>query len=320
MSSQRDRLEAIKEISADQFSQARAYTNVLLAAGYAGLFGLWSILKDSVSSQATVICGLLISLSLAIFLLWELVGMFARHQTLAEMNKLFSSGDEFDSLAQNHAVRMRNFNITLLRIWPYFLWPTIIFGFGAFFVLIASFLSLLFPKLIVPQLRYGDDMSNWAYIVIGSAIAVLMGLAFHRATIFLTRRSYKKVYAEAITDDLNCSADLFSEIQAFWDDKKTILFSLIDEVALSRAIYDNDRAGLYALPRKDLRSRVARYYRQLGGVLSELRRNQSRLYEIEQGNEAAIARTVESIEFQLSRLSDLRLVALELAEETKRWV
>jgi hypothetical protein len=312
------RLEAVKELTAHSFSQARAYTNVVLAAGYAGLFGLWSTFKDALPQQAKLLCGLLIATSLALFLCWELLGMFVRHRMLAGMTRLLSAGDAFEGLLENHAAKERNLQIRVLILWPYFLWPTIVTGFGAFFVLLFSFVQRLLEGAGLIELLGKYEMSNWLAIAVGATIAVLMGLAFQKLTIRNQQRAYKKMYAAAITDDLNITSEIYIELKDAWQDNKTVLFSLIDEIASSRAIYDNDRANLYLMPNSELRSQVARYYRQSNSALSSLRRDQAKIYELETQPER-IAKLVESIEVQFSRLDDLRLKAIELAGKTTSW-
>jgi len=62
----REILEAQKELLAHTFSQAQAYTNVILVAGYAGFFAIWSFIKPELTKATVFWSGLLISLSLGL--------------------------------------------------------------------------------------------------------------------------------------------------------------------------------------------------------------------------------------------------------------
>lgn len=318
---QQRRIETLKEITAHSFSQAKAYTNVVLAAGYAGLFALWSTFAKEFSDSVKLISGLLIAFSLVLFLAWELFGMIARHRMLVGMTRVLSGAENFEGLLENQQARERNTQIAALRVWPFFLWPTVLSGFGAFFLLLWSFSMRLVRDSGLAVSWEGIEMSGSIAVVVGAAIAVLMGLAFQRMTIWNSQRLFRKNYASAIGDDLEASSELYVELKDFWQDKKTVLFSLIDEIANTRAVYDADRMNLYIMPNPQLRRDLARYYRQSSAALVSLRRDQTKIYELDEGPEGdeKRARLVSSIQFQFDRLDDLRLKAIELAGRTEGW-
>ncbi|MFU4332516.1 hypothetical protein ACM726_29895, partial [Pseudomonas aeruginosa] len=51
------------------------YTNLILVAGYAGFFAFWSTLSEKVPTLLFSITGLLILISLVLFISWELIKM-----------------------------------------------------------------------------------------------------------------------------------------------------------------------------------------------------------------------------------------------------
>lgn len=319
---QQRRIEELKEVSAHSYSQAKSYTNIVLAAGYAGLFALWSTFGEEFGDSVKLVSGLLIAFSLAIFLAWELVGMIVRHRMLIGMTRVLSSGEHFEGLLENQRVRERNTQVAVLRIWPYFLWPTVLSGFGAFFLLLWSFSKKLAQDSGLASIWGGIDMDESIAIVVGATIAVLMGLAFQRITIWNSQRLFRKNYASAIGDDLETSSEIYVELKDVWQDSKFVQFSLIDELANSRAVYESDRMSIYVMPNPQLRRDVARYYRQSNAVLVSLRRDQSKLYELDDAKESSEKRErlISSIQFQIDRLDDLRLRAIELAGRTNGWI
>src|SRR5258708_28488103 len=59
-------------IIAGAYEKANAYTNLIIVAGYAGLFAVWQFTKDNLSRKQTLISALLIIVSLAIFVIFEI--------------------------------------------------------------------------------------------------------------------------------------------------------------------------------------------------------------------------------------------------------
>src|SRR5207237_2098179 len=59
-------------IIAGAYEKAVAYTNLIIVAGYAGLFALWQITKDNLSRRQVLISAFLIISSITIFVLFEI--------------------------------------------------------------------------------------------------------------------------------------------------------------------------------------------------------------------------------------------------------
>jgi len=62
----------------DHFEAAAKYNGIVLGVGYAGFFGLWSIVgqQASQSPRLHALAALLIAVSLSLFVLWEVYCMF----------------------------------------------------------------------------------------------------------------------------------------------------------------------------------------------------------------------------------------------------
>src|SRR5688572_24995575 len=81
-------IEALTKIISASYEKAVAYTNVVLVAGYASFFALWSSTKPVLSDSLAIAAALLMTFSATIFVLFELYKMiqtarfFSQHQGL----------------------------------------------------------------------------------------------------------------------------------------------------------------------------------------------------------------------------------------------
>ncbi|WP_457578982.1 hypothetical protein [Ensifer adhaerens] len=83
--------------------QTSKYVNVVMAIGYTGYFATWSFTKDSIVPSHHALIGLLGFVSVAIFCLWEMFGVFVRFNALTNMQTLFRDGisvGDFEALRQ----------------------------------------------------------------------------------------------------------------------------------------------------------------------------------------------------------------------------
>ena len=78
---------AQKELLAHSYGHAQAYTTVVLLAGYAGFFAVWTFLKQDLSKEQVFSSGLLIALSLSSYIIWEVYQAFYRSRTLLGLTK-----------------------------------------------------------------------------------------------------------------------------------------------------------------------------------------------------------------------------------------
>jgi hypothetical protein len=129
---------ALEMMSRLQTSNA-SYTNLILAAGYAAFFAFWSTLKSDMPTRLYAISGLLMVLSLMLFITWEIIKMI--WTTLALRNvegKLTSRSSEPDIMAKFQR-EINSFERQIGRLWIYFLLPTIICGIASGLCLVGFF-------------------------------------------------------------------------------------------------------------------------------------------------------------------------------------
>lgn len=151
---QQERVDKIVEtqtkIVTVSYDKAAAYTNIIIVAGYATFFGLWSLTKGYVSKPLALWAALLMSISVVAFVLFEVYKMFWVGRAINE--QVLTLGErikdkspdvalaEFQKL-QAEMNRMVRQQIPIWRITLLIAVPT---GFGAIGVLGYSFINSLF--------------------------------------------------------------------------------------------------------------------------------------------------------------------------------
>lgn len=68
-------LDSVIKIQSAMFDKANAYTNIIIAAGYAGTFAIWTQVSSLLSVRQRAWTGCLLLLSITMFVLWEVAKM-----------------------------------------------------------------------------------------------------------------------------------------------------------------------------------------------------------------------------------------------------
>ncbi|NTV05451.1 MAG: hypothetical protein HGA59_02950 [Chlorobiaceae bacterium] len=136
-------LNAQKELAAHTFDKAQAYTNVVLLAGYAGFFAIWSFIRPDITNEQVFWSGLLIALSLTAYMLWEIYGSFYRSRSLLCLAKAVNNPDKFHELLEQHKLDEQARIIFLGQIWVVVFGFTVLTGFSAIGILLWAFVSTL---------------------------------------------------------------------------------------------------------------------------------------------------------------------------------
>lgn len=113
----REMLEAQKELLAHTFSQAQSYTNLIIVAGYAGFFAIWTQMASEMAPATRFWSGLLISLSVAGFIGWEVYGMILRSKAMLEIARAVNDPQRYEELMIEHRAKQNDKAIQIGRIW-----------------------------------------------------------------------------------------------------------------------------------------------------------------------------------------------------------
>ncbi|SCZ38873.1 hypothetical protein SAMN03159312_4394 [Pseudomonas sp. NFIX49] len=131
-------ISAFIQLNEKLMNNANAYTNLIMVAGYAGYFAFWSTLSGKLPTWLFNACGLSITLSLTLFITWEIVKMFwsAKHmratQAILSKRPHASVISEFEKAFQDFSTRSQ-------KVWLVFLVPTVVSGMTAACLLIGYF-------------------------------------------------------------------------------------------------------------------------------------------------------------------------------------
>ncbi|HBB96752.1 MAG TPA: hypothetical protein DC054_15340 [Blastocatellia bacterium] len=137
-------------IIAGAYEKANAYTNLIIVAGYAGLFAVWQFTKDNLSRKQTLISALLIIISLAIFVIFEIYKAHYTSRLLRQYGKTVqdpknkSSPEQLLSAMNEFEAAERRAGMHFVQFWNAAFWLTTITGLAAACVLVYAFLRQLF--------------------------------------------------------------------------------------------------------------------------------------------------------------------------------
>lgn len=93
----------LQDVIRHQHEESSKYFNTVMAVGYAGYFAGWTLTKENLDHWHSSFVGLMGLISLATFIIWELLMMQFRMQNLTDLNNFFRdmiSVDDFEPLRQ----------------------------------------------------------------------------------------------------------------------------------------------------------------------------------------------------------------------------
>jgi hypothetical protein len=145
--------EAMIEVLTVSFDKAVAYVNVIILAGYAGSFTSWAYTRDQLSPNATILVALLLGVSLAFFVFFEVFKMLFIHRHNTKQAKLLHADHE----ARVFLERLRTLQsaapqstLWFMRIWGAVTAVSVISGLCAVGILFYNFFALLFGSPLWP--------------------------------------------------------------------------------------------------------------------------------------------------------------------------
>jgi hypothetical protein len=135
--------ETISILSA-LYDRAASYTNLILAAGYAGFFAVWSTMKDTLTTTESLIAALSVTFSLAVFVFWEVgVMVWAAKDLGAVQQALNAPPGKFEKLIEQAKLSQEKRAVAVRRMWFVILLATIVPGLVGTGVLMYSFVCQL---------------------------------------------------------------------------------------------------------------------------------------------------------------------------------
>ena len=276
----RDLFKIQKEMLAELFSQARAYTNVVIVAGYAGAFAIWNFLSDRLAPATALGVGLLLCISLSTYVAWEIYAMIQKQVSMAALRAAVDNFGRYSDEVRAHQEKNQLLLRRFARYWPITMFVAVGSAALAIAMLISAFCQALILQFIPRLFAQGVEMDVLAlFVVLGGIVAGAAGVVAFR---YEARRNYKrsqKMYSSAIQDEMRTSIGLFNKLIDTWNEEAYITFLVLDEIDFSRATFLSARADLQLLD-SDMRQRISNYYRESAVTLQRLRNNQEDFYRV----------------------------------------
>ncbi len=141
-------LEIRKKSIQDEFHSAKQYNHAIIFAGFAGFFGLWAIVKNTIDSTALSFSVLLMLISGVVFIGWEVYRMI--YLTLRISHASNAAENTTDARAEFATADKaeRDGIVRLMRYWPWVLGASIIPALISVAIFAYTMASDLLAKLI----------------------------------------------------------------------------------------------------------------------------------------------------------------------------
>lgn len=309
----------------ETFEQARLYLNVILIAGYAGLFALWTSFGDRISNLALLTSGVLACVSLMLFLAWEIYSMAKRQQIAGMLRMAVDNPDRFYKSFSKVQDRMKATMANLERSW----WRVVFFSSltaALAFLIILSSLASNLMAIVGPNLNSQEIavLVNTMWVAVGIGAGAVLIVLMVRIEAWFGRRRHRANFANALSAELDTSQELFQSLAETWQSDSLVDSMTLQELAYSRLTFDNNRDALHILDMPELQARLNEYYRKSFALLSKLQndanyhlallRDRSFVKPPLDG-ELELQRIESEIASRLEKLSELSSDAKELSQK-----
>lgn len=134
------------------YDKAMAYTNLVIVAGYASLFGLWHLTKEQLSRNQILSAALLLLVSIIIFVLFEVYKAYYTSTALLGYSQIVNSPENQDSLGklvseiERYKLADQRRGIRFGKSWLVVFIVTTLTGLGAALILLYAFLRALLAR------------------------------------------------------------------------------------------------------------------------------------------------------------------------------
>jgi len=121
-------LEGLRKLSAENYSQAKSYTNLIIIAGYASYFAALNYCKSHLPPKLLLWSILFMSLSIILFVSHEVYGMISTTINLRKFQDALTDKEKYIQMLEELNKATDNERNRIGRIWSYCLYPTLIFS------------------------------------------------------------------------------------------------------------------------------------------------------------------------------------------------
>lgn len=135
-------------IMANVIERAAAYNSVLILACYASFFGLWQITKDSLDPKWGIFAALLMAISAAFFVIFEVAKTFYTSRQLLKLQKTIFGPHKnnptkiLEEFAKYEA-KSKVIHVALVPFWYVSFSVSLMTGVAALIILVSAFIKAL---------------------------------------------------------------------------------------------------------------------------------------------------------------------------------
>jgi hypothetical protein len=136
------------------YDKAISYTNLIIFAGYAGVFTLWNFTREFLHEKVIILSAALIGVSLFVFCAWEVWKMIASSKMLHRQSEVLMkniSPEMFQVEIRRAEFENQKELLGLNRLWPSVLWVTIVLAFGGALLILCDFVFVFFDIRITSE-------------------------------------------------------------------------------------------------------------------------------------------------------------------------
>lgn len=144
-----DTIQILIRIMSASYDKSVSYTNLFMVGGYASFFVVWTKMYDQFSKFYMGLAGVLMFISLIVFIVWELYKMIFYSTNLRDLHKLLEEKDpkEFNVKLSKQQINEKKRTLEQVKIWWLVLIVTIIPALFASGILICLFYKYIINNM-----------------------------------------------------------------------------------------------------------------------------------------------------------------------------
>lgn len=138
--------DRLVDINSRLYDRAAAYTNLILLGGYAGAFTIWNFTRLQLPAKATIASALLLGISLAVFVFFEVFKMTQGAIHFLRVRALLASAtssNDFLLKWRQAEIQSASSNLLQVRMWAACLFICVISALLAIVLLFYNFFAFL---------------------------------------------------------------------------------------------------------------------------------------------------------------------------------
>jgi len=145
-----DTIQILIRIMSASYDKSVSYTNLFMVGGYASFFVVWAKMYDKFSKFYMGLAGVLMFISLLVFIVWELYKMIFYSTNFRNLQKVLEEKDpkKFNAKLSEHQFNEKKRALEQVKIWWLVLIVTIIPALFASGILICLFYKYIINNMV----------------------------------------------------------------------------------------------------------------------------------------------------------------------------